>query len=364
VGKKHKHLYNQITTFENLWIASKNARRGKRNKYPTINFEYNLEENLFDIQEKLQNELYEFGEYNRFMIHEPKKREIASAPYQDRVVHHALCNIIEPILDKSMIYDSYACRVGKGSHRAIDKAHKLLKQYKYTLKFDIKKYFFTIDHQILLKSLQKKITDERVLSLIQKILNTYASEQKYHFHFEGDDLFDSVRSRGLPIGNLTSQLFANFYLDKLDRFIKEDLKVKGYVRYMDDGVLYSNSKSELQNIKNKIREFAKTMRLTMHEDKTQISPSKNGIQFLGFHLYPSHRRILRENLQRFKKKFGKRCKLYSNDEIAFENLLMSLNAWLGYVGKNHHIGLVNEILSSIKFNHPNENQRFTFCHRL
>ena len=134
MGKKHKHLYNQITTFENLWIASKNARRGKRNKYPTINFEYNLEENLFDIQEKLQNELYEFGEYNRFMIHEPKKREIASAPYQDRVVHHALCNIIEPILDKSMIYDSYACRVGKGSHRAIDKG-VLNSNYVYKYKF-------------------------------------------------------------------------------------------------------------------------------------------------------------------------------------------------------------------------------------
>lgn len=362
MGKKYKHLYNQITTFENLWVASKNARRGKRNKYSTINFEYSLEENLFDIQEKLQNESYEFGEYNRFMIHEPKKREIASAPYQDRVVHHALCNIIEPIFDKAMIFDSYACRIGKGSHRAIDKAHQLLKQYKYTLKFDIRKYFFTIDHKILLQSLEKKITDDKVLNLTQKILNTYTSEHKYYFHFEGDDLFDTVRARGLPIGNLTSQLFANFYLDKLDRYIKEDLKIKGYLRYMDDGVLFSNSKSELHQIKDQIREFVEKLRLRIHEDKTQVSPSKNGIRFLGFHLYPSHRRILRENLKRFKNKFGNRCKLYSNNVIAFENLLMSLNAWLGFVGKNHHIGLVNEILSTIKFNHTKEKQSFTFCH--
>ena len=364
MGKKHKHLYNQITTFENLWIASKNARRGKRNKYSTINFEYSLEENLFDIQEKLQNESYEFGEYNRFMIHEPKKREIASAPYKDRVVHHALCNIIEPILDKAMIYDSYACRIGKGSHRAIDKAHKYLKQYKYTLKFDIQKYFFTIDHKILLQSLKKKITDKKVLYLMGKILDTYSSERKFYFPFKGDDLFDTVRARGLPIGNLTSQLFANFYLDKLDRFIKEELKIKGYLRYMDDGVLYSNNKTELHKIRHQIKEFTQTMRLKIHEDKTQVSPSKNGIRFLGFHLYPSHRRILRENLQRFKKKFRKRCDLYSNDKIAFENLMMSLNAWLGFVGKNHHIGLINEILSSIKFNHPNENQKVSFCHRM
>ncbi len=361
MGRKYKHLYNEICSFDNIWLAARNSRKGKRNKSAVIDFEYNLEKNLFEIQESLLAENYNFGEYKNFTIHIPKKREISSAPYKDRVVHHALCNVIEPILDRAMIFDSYACRKNKGTHKALDKAHNFLKQYKYTLKFDIKKYFFTIDHEILLYKISKKITDKRVLNIIKSILSTYSSDSAYYLNFDKDDLFDSVRPRGLPIGNLTSQLFANFYLDGLDRFIKENLKIKGYVRYMDDGVIFSNSKAELHNIRNQIVNYTDSLRLKIHDDKTQIAPVKNGIRFLGFHLYSTHRRILRENLKRFKKKFSQRCKLYSNNEIEFDNLLMSLNAWLGYVGKNRHIGLIDDVLSSVKFNHPNRKEIYTFC---
>jgi len=356
MGKKYKHLYSNIYSFENLYLASRKSRQGKRRKLEVIKFEHLLEEHLFNIQAQLKDETYQFGNYRKFIVTEPKERLIASAPYRDRVVHHALCNLIEPILDKAMIFDSYACRINKGSHRAIIKTQSFIKKYKYCLKFDIKKYFFTIDHEILIKDIQKKITDDKIIVLINKILNTYTSKKEFYFPMNGDTLFDCLRPRGLPIGNLTSQLFANFYLTSLDRFIKNNLKIKAYIRYMDDGVLFSNCKAELQKIKNQISVFCEKKRLKLHQNKTQIFPVKNGLKYLGFHIYPNYCRILRPNLIRFKHKFKLRCKQYETGEIAWNNLLLSLNAWLGYVGVGRYKNIINLILSNIKFQHP-DNRR-------
>lgn len=352
MGKKNKHLYSKIYSFENLYLASKKSRRGKRRKLEVIKFEDMLENQLFDIQSLLKNENYQFGDYRKFIVTEPKIRLIASAPYRDRIVHHALCNLIEPILDKAMIFDSYACRIGKGSHRAIIKAQSLLKKYKYCLKYDIKKYFFTIDHEILINDINKKITDKKIIQLIKNLLITYRTDYEYYFPMEGDNLFDKIRNRGLPIGNLTSQLFANFYLTSLDRYIKSDLKIKGYLRYMDDGVIFSNNKFELHEIKNKIIQFCNKKRLKLHQNKTQIFPVKNGLKYLGFHIYPNYCRILRPNLIRFKHNFKLRCKQYETGEIAWTNLLLSLNAWLGYVGVGKYTNIINQILLNIKFYHP------------
>lgn len=361
MGKKYKNFYSDIYSFDNLYHASRKARRGKRKKLEVIRFEHSLEQQLFDIQEKLQNETYKFGNYRKFTVTEPKTRLIASAPYKDRVVHHALCNLIEPILDKSMIYDSYACRLNKGSHKAIVRAQSFIKKHKYCLKYDIKKYFFTIDHEILIQDLQKKITDTKVICLIQNILDTYKSDMQYYFQMSGDNLFDKLRPRGLPIGNLTSQLFANYYLTSLDRFIKQNLHIKSYLRYMDDGVIFSDNKLDLHDIKKEIYKFSEEKRLNLHENKTHIFPVKNGIKYLGFHIYPTFCRILRPNIIRFKQKFKKRCKQYESGEIAWENLLLSLNAWLGYVGIGRHIKIINQILSKIKFQHPdNRKSQYAF----
>lgn len=169
MGKKHKNIYQEVTDFENLWIAAKKARRGKRKKNEVLEFEYDLEKNLLLIQEQLLDENYHFGNYYHFTITEPKEREIYAAPYRDRVVHHALCNVIEPILDKAMIYDTYACRIEKGTHKALDRAQNFLQKNDWVLKMDIKKYFFTIDHNILLQYLQNKFRDRQVLNLITKI---------------------------------------------------------------------------------------------------------------------------------------------------------------------------------------------------
>ena len=360
MGKKHKHIYEQILTFENLWLASRKARRGKRNRDEVQQFEYHLEQNLFEIQQQLKDESYNFGNYRHFTILEPKKRLISAAPYRDRVVHHALCNIIEPILDKAMIYDSYACRTGKGMHQALDRAQYFIRSKKWVLKMDIKKYFFTIDHEILLRNINSKITDNKVIKLLETILNTYNSGGEYYFPIAGDDLFTKLRNRGLPIGNLTSQLLANYYLTPMDRFIKGDIKVKYYIRYMDDFLLFADTKEELTYYKRQIVNYLESYRLLIHPEKSQVFPVKNGVKFLGFTLFERYRRIRRENLQRFKKKFASRIYNYENSNLGIDYLLMSLNAWLGFADKDKNRKLINDILENIDILHNEKGYGFKF----
>jgi retron-type reverse transcriptase len=360
MGKKHKHLYDNVCAFENLWLASRKARRGKRQKQSVAEFEFALEENLLKIQSELQTETYEFGNYHQFTVYEPQERIISAAPYRDRVVHHALCNVIEPILDKAMVYYSFACRENKGTHRAIQQAWSYVRQKAYVLKFDIKKYFFTIDHEILFDAIKKKITDEKILALTQKILKTYSSPDEYYFSFPNDTSADAFRSRGLPIGNLTSQLFANYFLTPLDRFIREKLCCSHYVRYMDDAVLFGNDKQQLHSFKKEIINFLDERRLVLHPKKSQVFPSQNGIRFLGFHLFPTHRRILRANLQRFKKRMKLKSKQFEQEILPWENLLCSLNSWFGYVGNEQHKKFIDGLLHSLQFVHPQKNFKFTF----
>lgn len=360
MGKKYKHLYEQIYSFENLWLASRKARRGKRRKGSVLEFEYDLEEKLLEIQAALREERYRFGTYTHFTIHEPQERLIAAAPYQDRVVHHALCNIIEPVLDKAMIFDSYACRIGKGSHRAIQRARNFLGVNSWVLKLDIKKYFFTIDHEILKHDLGKKISDYKIMNLIEQIVATYHSPREYHFLFGNEQEGDMNRQIGLPIGNLTSQLFANFFLTSLDRFIKEELKIKQYVRYMDDALLFAQDKQRLVGAKAAIRSFLEARRLKLHELKSQVFPARHGVRFLGFHIYHNRQEILRANLQRFKKRMKTKNWLYRQEGLAWEKVLLSLNAWLGFVDKESNRQCINEVLSHIKFRHPNCNKDFNF----
>lgn len=360
MGKRYKRLYEQIYNFENLWLASRKARRGKRRKASVAEFEYALEGRLLEIQAALREEQYQFGAYTHFTVQEPQERMIAAAPYQDRVVHHALCNIIEPILDKAMIFDSYACRIGKGTHRAIQRARKFLKVNCWVLKLDIKKYFFTIDHEILKQDLLRKISDPRIMNLIDQILATYNSPHEYHFLFDNESELDVNRRIGLPIGNLTSQLFANFFLTPMDRYVKEELKIGQYVRYMDDALLFASDKQTLGKAQAKIRSFLETRRLKLHELKSQVFPARHGIRFLGFHIYPNKLKILRPNLQRFKKRMRAKSWLYQQNGIDWENLLLSLNAWLGFADKQENGQFINEVLSRIRFRHAGCSKEFYF----
>ncbi len=331
--KTYKHLYSKIHTFGNLERAYRQARKGKRDKEQVARFEFNAEEELVRLQDDLASQTYQPGPYRHFYITEPKSRKISAAPFRDRVVHHALCQIIEPIFERRFIFDSYACRVGKGTHRALDRAQEFARQYRYALKCDIRQCFPSIDHQILRGLLAHVIADKDTLWLIDQILNSGAGvlADAYTMQwFPGDDLFAAVRPRGLPIGNLTSQFWANVYLNELDQFVKRELPCHAYVRYVDDFVLFADDKTTLHNCKRVIDEFLSGLRLTMHERKSVVFPTQIGFDFLGFYVYPFNRRLRRSNVRAFMRRFHRLQHQYADGAIEFDTLDRSTRAWIAH----------------------------------
>jgi RNA-directed DNA polymerase len=230
-------MYDKLVSWDNLLLAYRKAAKGKRGQPNVAAFEYSLEDNLLKLQQELQDFTYHPGPYTSFHIHEPKPRLISAAPFRDRVVHHALCNLIEPLFERSFIFDTYANRVGKGTHRALDRAQALSRLYPYLLQCDICQFFPSIDHNTLQNDLAQKIPDEKILWLCDQILASgvgVLSEVYEMVYFTQDDLFAASRPRGLPIGNLTSQFWGNVYLNGFDHFVKRELRCPAYLRYVDD----------------------------------------------------------------------------------------------------------------------------------
>ena len=326
-----RNVYSAICSFENIYRAYQMARRGKRFLPYVVDFERRLEENLLTLAEQLRDRTYKPGRYRAFWIREPKPRLISAAPLRDRVVHHALIDVIEPTIDRSFIEDSNACRRGKGNHAAVDRCQRYLRRFPWVLKCDIRKYFPSIDHQILYGLLKRRISDPDVLWLIFLILDTSNKQEPVQDLFPGDDLFTPLqRRRGLPIGNLTSQFFANVYLDGLDRYVKQQLRCKGYVRYMDDFIVFGDSKEELNEVRLKLRRYLQTLRLRMHERKQEIFPSTNGASFLGFHVLPGTRRLLGANIKRFKVRTRKLLRAARRDQLNYATLERSIAGWIGH----------------------------------
>ena len=317
-------LFARIVEFENLHTAYRGARMNKRYRNSILKFGYALEENLLALQRELMHKTYTHGGYREFIIADSKKRTIKAAPFRDRVVHHALCNIIEPLLDKGFIYDSYACRRGKGTHSAILRLEHFIKSLRsssrernethhkiYCLKCDISKYFDSVDHKILFGILRRKISDEDILWLLREIIT---SNQK-----------------GIPIGNLTSQLFANVYLNELDHFIKRVLHKKYYIRYMDDFLILGLDKKRLHEDKKRIQIFlCNNLKLIMHPKKAEIFPIDTGIDFLGYVIY-DHKRFLRKStVKRFIKKKRNCERMVKNGKLTEASLKNTVASWRGY----------------------------------
>ena len=236
------NLWPRIVSFENLWLAHRKARRGKRNRPEVAAFEFNLERNLLQLQTELSERSYCPGPYRSFTICEPKPRLISAAPYRDRVVHHALMNVLAPVLDARMDFDSYACREGKGTHAALDRYTHYARRFPFVWHGDIRKFFPSIDHAVLKQLLRRIIKDESVLWLLEMIIDASNAQEEVQAWFPGDDLLaPAARRKGLPIGNLTSQWLANLYLAPLDRFAKQTLCAPGYVRYCDDFCLFADT---------------------------------------------------------------------------------------------------------------------------
>jgi RNA-directed DNA polymerase len=331
--KTYKHLYATLTSFPNLLSAYAKARKGKRMQENVGRFDLHLERNLLRLQNALVGKTYQPGAYKNFYVRDPKRRLVSAAPFADRVVHHALCNVIEPIYEPRFIFDSYACRPGKGTHRAVRRFCDFMRKNTYVLKADILRYFPSVDHAILLDTLRRKIADADVLWLIDTILASGRGilDGEYVMRwFPGDDLFAPSRPRGIPIGNLTSQFFANVYLHELDTFVKHALRWKCYLRYCDDFVLFGNDKQALHEARKAIANFLERLRLCLHPKKTLIFPVRIGTGFLGYRISPTSIRIDKDNIRRFVKRMQQHRKNYERGRLALHHLHASVQAWVAH----------------------------------
>ncbi len=254
--------------------------RGSPHSADAMRFFYRLEPELLRLQAELESGDYRPGGYRYFTIHEPKERRIAVASFRDRVVHHALVGVLEPIFERSFIFDSYATRKGKGTHRAVARAQRYLRGKRWYLKCDIKGYFASIDHEVLLDLVARKIKDPHVLDLVARIVR-------------------NGEPRGLPIGNYSSQFLANVYLDPLDHHVKDMLGFRRYIRYMDDIVVFADDSRSLKRVLAQIESFIeRALRLRLKRSACMINTSAHGLGFLGMRIFPSVVRIRRENLAR------------------------------------------------------------------
>ena len=347
MAKQFFHLYPSLTHFDNLYLAFKKAAKGKRGQPQVATFEFYLEGNLFQLQEELETQTYRPGPYTSFYIRDPKLRLISAAPFRDRVVHHALCNIIEPLFERTFIGDSYANRKGKGTHAALDQAQAFVRHYPYVLQCDIRQFFPSVDHAVLQTLLARKIGDPQTLWLCNQILQSGAGVLKDEYqmvYFPGDDLFTALRPRGLPIGNLTSQFWANVYLNELDQFVKRELHVSAFCRYVDDFLLFSEYKRQLWAWKDAIRAKLQALRLTLHEGSSTVYPVKNGVPFLGFRLYPTHRRLKRKNGVAFQRRFKTLRGQYAQGKISLDDLDRSVQGWVAHVQHGDTFGLRRALL--------------------
>lgn len=321
-------------SWNNLWQAYRKAAKGKRGKYPAASFDFSVGDDLVVLQNELATQTYQPGAYHHFYIFEPKQRKISAAPFRDRVVHHALCNLIEPVFDTRFIADSYANRIGKGTHAAVNRLQTFSRQYRYCLRMDIVKHFPALDHAILRAELARVTPDERIMWLIDQILasgaGVLADEYVMHY-FPGDDLFAALRPRGLPIGNLTSQFWSNVYMNPFDWFVKRELGCSAFLRYVDDFALFSNDKGQLKAWRSAIIERLARLRLTAHEREAQVVQCKDGIPWLGFVIYPTHRRLKSRNAVNFTRRFRHNIRLYLDGDISFAELDASVKGWINHV---------------------------------
>lgn len=330
--KRYKNLFNQITTWDNLLFAFRKAAKGKRKKPAVAAFELKLESELLSLKAELEQKTYRPGNYRTFTIYDPKERMISAAPVRDRVVHHALCNIIEPIFESSFIDQSYANRKNKGLHKAILQYQEYARHYPYVIKCDIRKFFPSIDHQILKAEIRRKIGCPDTLWLIDLIIDNSNPQEEHAHYFPGDDLFGPAnRRRGLPIGNLTSQFWANVYMNRFDHWVKEELRTPGYIRYVDDFVLFCDNIETLQQWKKVLKVRLFELRLLLHPLKSEIHPVANGVPFLGHRVYPYYRCVKKESVRRYRRRLRKSLQERKEKHLKPEVLECRLNSWLGHV---------------------------------
>lgn len=339
------NVYSEITTLESLFQAWDQFIKGKKKKTDVLAFTIFLENNLFPLYESLKNKTYKHGGYQSFYVRDPKVRHISKAVVKDRVVHHLVSAILYKIFDSSFYMHSYSCRKEKGTHKAVEafikigrKASKNNSSKCFVLKCDIKKYFATVDHKILKELLKRKVKDEELLWLLDEIINSWHSEYT----------LDSNNPKGMPIGNLTSQLFANIYLDPLDRFVKHELKVEYYLRYADDFAILGESEEYLESLISKIEGFLKSdLKLSLHPDKIIIRDYYLGTDFLGYVIFPHFILPRTKTKKRLFKKIKLRIERFKQNEISAELLNQTIQSYLGYLSHSNAYELTEKLKKEI-----------------
>ncbi|MBY0474655.1 MAG: RNA-directed DNA polymerase [Nitrosomonas sp.] len=348
---RHSDAFQKLCSLPHLLQAFQRAASGKRRKMDVAAFEFRLMDHLLQLREELTSGCYLPGSYTHFLIHEPKRRKISAAVFRDRVVHHALCSIIEPRFEQVFIPDSYANRTGKGTHRAIARLHHCCRSYKYVLRCDIRQHFASIDHAVLLESLRQLIPEPDIMDLIEKIVAGGCDaliDQYDMVWFPGDDLLAVYRPRGLPIGNLTSQFWSNYYLHGFDLFIKRELGCKAYLRYVDDFALFSDSKQQLWQWKTAIKLRLAVLRLTLHDQKAQVLPTANGVPWLGFVVYPEFRKVKARKVRHATRRLQHRYHAYCHGQISFVEFDASIQGWINHVRFADSWGLWRHMLKPFR----------------
>ncbi len=333
--KTHKNLYPKVWDFENLLIAARKAQRGKRREPDVYAFNAQLEKNLLRLQEELRNRTWTPGVYRDFYVYEPKKRLVSAAPYEDRVVHHALYRVLEGVWEPIFIDDSYACRVGKGTHAAANRYTQFSRKANYVLKCDISRYFEHVDHGILLGEVSRYVKDDGILWLVETILRS------------NDARPAAAPGCGIPIGNLTSQFFANVYLNGFDHWVKEELRHRFYIRYVDDFVVLADDKAVLHDAFRRIESKLGEIGLTVHPRKRSVFPVSEGCDFMGYRIWPDHRRLRPKTGYHSRRKLACLARKYKDGELTLDRMHTSIASWIGHVKHADTWGLRKAVLEKI-----------------
>ena len=341
--KVYCNLFEQVISLENLFSAWDDFKSDKRKKPDVMRFEWELEENIFQLHRELQSGAYQHSPYSGFYVTDPKQRHIHKALVRDRILHHAVFSVINPIFEPTFIATSFSCRVGYGTHRGVEALTKMMRKVSknntrtcHVLKCDVRKFFHSVDHQVLLGILRKRIKDEKAMWLLESIIESYSSDVGHH--------------KGVPIGNLTSQLFANIYMNEFDRYMKHIVKAKHYLRYTDDFAIVSENRFYLEELLPKIKKFlSDNLVINLHPNKIILSTFCQGVDFLGYVSFPKYRLLRTKTRRRIFVRLRRKLKSYREGLTSKTSREQSLQSYLGVLSHANTFKLRELILNEFWF---------------